>query len=80
MRRRILLLALVLAAAPGAAQQQITKHSIDNGGGASSSARYRITGTVGQHDAVPVLEGGRYRLGGGFWTAPPGIFRDGFED
>lgn len=82
MRRR-LWIALVLgaAAAPGAAQQALTRSTVDGGGGRSSSARYVLTGTVGQPDAVPLLRGSRYQLGGGFWTAvpPDGIFSDGFE-
>jgi hypothetical protein len=82
MRRRFCIaLALVAAAAPGAAQQQLTRSTVDGGGGRSVSARYVMTGTIGQPDAEPLMQRGRYRLGGGFWTALPsdGIFLDGFE-
>lgn len=82
--RQVVLVALVvlaLFALPGAAQQRIIKHSVDNGGGRSSNAQFVLTGTVGQPDAVPQLNGGPYRLGGGFWTALPSddIFSNGFE-
>lgn len=81
MRRRLVLAALVLVALPGLAQQQLNKQTVDSGGGRSTSARYELTGTVGQPDAVPLLSSARYRLGGGFWTSLPsdGIFADGFE-
>lgn len=80
MRRLALALVASLATWPGAAQQTITRHSIDGGGGRSAGTRYVVTGTVGQHDAARLLQGGRYRLGAGFWTAvEPGIFSDGFE-
>jgi hypothetical protein len=71
---------LCALAAPGGAQQQVTRWSVDGGGGRSLSARWTLHGTVGQHDAVPLLFAGRWRLGGGFWADPgPLIFRDGFE-
>jgi hypothetical protein len=78
---RILLLLLCCGyAAPGGAEQQLTRWTVDGGGGRSQGARYALTGTVGQPDAIPLLYGGRYRLGGGFWADPqPVIFRDGFE-
>lgn len=80
MRRLTLTLVAALVAWPGSAQQTITRYTIDGGGGRSAGPRYAVTGTVGQHDAAPLLESGRYRLGAGFWTAvDPGIFRDGFE-
>lgn len=82
MRRRLwIAFALVAAAAPSAAQQALTRSTVDGGGGRSSSARYVLTGTIGQPDAVPLLSGSRYKLGGGFWTAVPSddIFSDGFE-
>lgn len=81
MRRALLTLGLVLCSLPGAAQQALTKYTVDNGGGRSSGGAYVLTGTAGQIDAVPMLVGGSYRLGGGFWTAlpPDDIFSDGFE-
>ena len=81
MRRVLLTLSLALCALPGAAQQTITKHTVDNGGGRSTGGTYVLRGTAGQHDAVPMLSNGQYRLGGGFWTSLPSddIFSDGFE-
>ena len=81
MRRRISLFALTLLAMPGAAQQHLTKTTVDSGGGRSASARYALTGSIGQPDAVPLLSGGRYRIGGGFWAALPSneVFSDSFE-
>jgi hypothetical protein len=80
MRRLTLALLAVFATDPGVAQQIITRHSIDGGGGRSTGVRFVVTGTVGQHDAARLLQGGRYRLGSGFWAAvEPGIFSDGFE-
>lgn len=80
MRRATIAVGLLLAAVPGAAQQTITRHTIDGGGGRSENARYVLTGTIGQPDAKPLLEGGGYRLGGGFWAdVDPAIFRDSFE-
>jgi hypothetical protein len=80
MRRFMLMAMLMLAASIGSAQQQITRFTIDGGGGRSQNARYTLTGTVGQHDAARLLQGGPYRLGAGFWAeVEPGIFSDGFE-
>ena len=80
MRRMAIGIGLLLSALPGSAQQTITRHTIDNGGGRSENVRFVLTGTIGQPDAKPLLEGGGYRLGGGFWASvDPAIFRDGFE-
>lgn len=74
-------LLLLGSAATCGAQQALTRWTVDGGGGRSQSARYTLVGTIGQPDAVPLLEGGEYRLGGGFWAdVQPRIFRDGFED
>jgi hypothetical protein len=80
-RRAWLVLLCCGYAAPGTAEQQLTRWTVDGGGGTSGSARYRLTGTIGQPDAIPLLYGGAYRLGGGFWAdVQPMIFRDGFEE
>jgi hypothetical protein len=80
-RRASLALLLLVLAMPGAAEQQLTRWTVDGGGGAAQGTRYRLTGSIGQPDAIPLLYGGRYRLGGGFWADPqPLIFRDGFEE
>ena len=79
-RRALAWLVLCALAGPGAAQQQLTRWTVDGGGGRSADARWTLTGTIGQPDAVPLLYGGRWRVGGGFWADPtPMIFRDGFE-
>lgn len=82
MKRRRLVVALALAAAaPCSAEQALTRWTVDGGGGRSQNARYVLTGSVGQPDAVPLLLGTRYRIGGGFWAdVQPRIFQDGFED
>jgi len=41
--------------------------TLDSGGGESSAGRYRLTGTTGQPEASTVLQGGAYRLTGGYW-------------
>jgi hypothetical protein len=80
-RRAPLALLLLALAVPGAAQQQLTRWTVDGGGGRSQGPRWTVTGTVGQPDAVPLLYGGQWRLGGGFWADPGSmIFRDGFEE
>lgn len=82
MKRRFVA-AFVLSGAATAvgAQQAVTRWTVDGGGGRSQDARYTLTGSIGQPDAVPLLKGGRYRLGGGFWAeVGAGIFADGFED
>ena len=44
--------------------------TIDSGGGTSSSGQYKLTGTIGQHDAE-YSSGDRYELLGGFWSGEP---------
>lgn len=43
-------------------------YTYDSGGGKSSSTEYRLVGSVGQPDACLALEGGSYRLSGGYWS------------
>lgn len=78
--RRCAAVLLLVLASPSGAEQQVTRWTVDGGGGRSQGVRWTLTGTVGQPDAVPLLYGGRWRLGGGFWAEPGTmIFRDGFE-
>ena len=74
-------LLLVALALPAAAPQVITRWSVDGGGGRSQGGQYVLTGSIGQPDAKPLMQGGQYRIGAGFWTAVPddALFRDGFE-
>ncbi len=69
-------LAVVLAAgaaalAPvGGGDFDLTWHTIDGGGGGSSTGGgFELAGTIGQHDAGPVMTGGTFELRGGFWPA-----------
>ena len=79
--RCVVAVGLLVVALPGAAERQITRWTVDGGGGTSARTRWSVTGTIGQPDAVPLLYGGRWRLGGGFWADPTSmIFRDGFEN
>ena len=43
-------------------------HKVSGGGGTSTNSRFTITGTIGQVDASPLMTGGRYAVGGGFWS------------
>ena len=55
----------ILNAAP--TQYELDWWSVDGGGGTLSDGTYSLSGTVGQPDVGPALEGGTYRLVGGFW-------------
>ncbi len=43
-------------------------NTIDGGGGTSTGGGFELAGTIGQHDAGPVMTGGRFALLGGFWA------------
>ena len=81
-RHRVATACGLLLAAPALAQLTLPKWSVDNGGGVSNGARFELHGTIGQPDAVSLLQGTRFRLAGGFWAEVQDarIFRDGFED
>jgi len=64
-------LCLVIVGLTGSAfaDYAIVRHTIDGGGVMTSSGgAYKLSGTIGQHDAG-VLAGGSYVLTGGFWQA-----------
>ena len=71
---------LLVLAVPAPAHSEngykLTSTTLDGGGGESRSPddRFRLIGTIGQADAGK-LEGGTYRLNGGFWgcqsSSPP---------
>ena len=69
-------LALGVLAAPALAQSgaiyTITSSTVDSGGGVSTSITYKVSGTIGQHDAGDPT-GTTYTILGGFWVplAPP---------
>lgn len=73
---------VLLACISTLSAQQITRYTIDSGGGRSSGGGFVLEATVGQPDAA-TLNGGVYRLRGGFWSAveglPTTIFANGFE-
>lgn len=48
--------------------------TVDGGGATfSEGGGYELSGTAGQPDAGPVLEGGNYRLVGGFWAGAAAV-------
>lgn len=58
-------LALLTRAAVG---PDLSWRTIDAGGGMySTGGGYTLGGTIGQHDAGPLLSGNRFTLSGGFW-------------
>lgn len=68
-----ILLALVLAArvaAQAGGGFDLSWHVIANGGGTSAGGDFSLSGTAGQFDAGPLLEGSGYSVSGGYW--PPG--------
>lgn len=78
--------AISLAAQSSGGDFAIVKSTIDSGGGVSTGGDFRITGTIGQHDATNGTSGGgQFKLAGGFWgnsaAAVTGndLFKDSFE-
>ncbi len=47
---------------------ELTQWTVDGGGGADTVGKYALVGTIGQGDASPVLNSGKYSLAGGFWN------------
>lgn len=80
-RSSAMLLAMVtsIAAAQTGGDYVIRKSTIDGGGNTAVGDDYRLSGTVGQHDAE-LLEGDGYVLDGGFWPVagvlPPVLLPD----
>jgi hypothetical protein len=76
MNRITIIATATLAAACSSALAQmgpnldLSWNTMDSGGGASAGGTFEISGTVGQHDAGPVMTGGGFELSGGFW---PGV-------
>ena len=46
--------------------------TIDSGGGISFGDDFEVHGTIGQHDAGPLLAAGDFTLAGGFWAGGSG--------
>jgi len=61
--------AVAAANAQSGGSYVVRKSTIDGGGGTAAGGAYRVSGTVGQHDASD-LTGGAYVLKGGFWNEP----------
>ena len=49
-------------------------YTIDSGGGYSNGGNFELEGTIGQHDAGPVMTGGNFSVRGGFWVGTNGPF------
>lgn len=64
-QRLVLLAALALTVQ--AQDYSLNWFTIDGGGGTSTGGLYAVSGSVGQADAGPVMEGDSYALVGGFW-------------
>ncbi len=47
---------------------ELTQWTVDGGGGADAVGKYTLVSTIGQGDANPVLNSGKYSLVGGFWN------------
>src|SRR5262249_44970639 len=50
------------------AQYSIDWFTIDGGGGTRTGGVYAVSGTIGQTDAGPTMNGSNYSLTGGFWS------------
>ena len=72
-----LLCALLVAGGVSAmsrASYDLSWWTVDGGGATfSEGGGYELSGTIGQPDAGPVLEGGNYRLVGGFWAGAAAV-------
>ena len=58
---------LLLALSAGTQPFSLDWWTVEGGGGTSTGGVYSITGTIGQPDAGPTLNGGSFTLTGGFW-------------
>lgn len=77
-------LAVVAVAWAGDVSYTLPRDRIAAGATVASGPTYRVTATVGQHEAGPVQTGPTYWLRGGYVAAAPApivdhLFADGFE-
>lgn len=78
------LLAAVAVVQAGDGTYSLPRDRIAGGAAVASGPTYRLTATVGQHEAGPVQTGPTYWLRGGYAAAAPApivdyLFADGFE-
>ena len=67
--KKLLLFSSLLINSIGFAQSySIDSFTIAGGGGASTGGVYSVSGTIGQPDAGPTMNGGNYSVAGGFWS------------
>lgn len=87
--RTVVVALIVVLAGSGASAQSAGGYDLHwnlpaAGGAAMNGAGYTLTGSVGQHDAIPaaMTSASCYALRGGFWPGAQQndvIFRNGFE-
>jgi hypothetical protein len=68
MKKICFAIGMLLALSSAAQNFSIDWFKVSGGGGVSTGGVYRISGTIGQHDAGPTITGGGYVLNGGFWA------------
>lgn len=78
------LLACLAMAQAGDGNYALPRDRIAGGASVSSGPTYRVTATLGQHEAGPEQTGPTYWLRGGYAAAAPApivdyLFADGFE-
>ncbi len=67
--KKLLLFSSLLINSIGFAQSySIDSFTIAGGGGASTGGVYSVSGTIGQPDAGPTMNGGNYSVDSGFWS------------
>lgn len=65
----LVVVAIGLGAGQACGQRfEIPWYTIDGGGGTSTGSSFALSGTIGQHDAGPMMSGGQFTLTGGFWA------------
>src|SRR5436190_10532348 len=74
MKKLFIIPIMALAMATQAQQYSIDWQTIDGGGGTSMGLTYSVSGTIGQPDAGPAMNGTQYSVVGGFWSLfAPGV-------
>jgi hypothetical protein len=68
MKKLFLLFSLLIPTLGFAQNYSIGWYNVAGGGGSSTGGSYRVSGTIGQHDASGAMTGGGYSLTAGFWS------------